>query len=181
MNELVSEPPLRAQASLVGGAVEVRAHLDHPSRLDLQVELAATAAIRANGRDRLQCACSLRPAWKPFDKRARRAVGNALAAGDAGRSAKRPAVVDDDEAPVPTLRDPQDMMALDLAARPHAAPAKDASIQIKPDEGMRIVDGKRSPVSVKAAAGQIVTTGQEVQLTATAPLIGDAIGRMVSQ
>jgi hypothetical protein len=121
------------------------------------------------------------PGGNLFSKGACRAIGDALTARDAGRFAQRLTIVGDHDAPVSTLRDSQDMMALDLAAGPNAPPTENTSIEIHSDERVRVVDRKRSPLSGEAAAGKMMTFGEGMQLAPTPLLIGQAIDRMIRQ
>jgi hypothetical protein len=119
-----------------------------------------------------------RPGGNPFCKGASRAVGDALTTRNAGRFAQRLAIVGDHEAPVSALGDPQDMMPLDLPARPDAAPAQNAPIEIHPDERMRVVYRMRRTMAAESTAGKVMAFGEDMQLTLTPVPVREALGRM---
>jgi hypothetical protein len=72
-------------------------------------------------------------------------------------------------------------MPLDLAAGSNAAAAEDTSVQIHPDERVRIVNRKRSPMAAESTAGKMITLGEAMQLAPTCPPTREALGRMICE
>src|SRR3990172_9347239 len=170
MNELKAESPFCAETAPVGRPVEVRPDHNHLAILDVQIQLAATPTIGADRCDRPMRPNPFIPGGNLFSKGACRAIGDALTTRDAGRFAQRLTIVGDHDASVSTLRDSQDMMALDLAAGPNAPPTENTSIEIHSDERVRVVDRKGRPFSGEAPAGKIMAFGEGMQLAPTSPL-----------
>src|SRR4051794_29371323 len=133
---------LHAQPALVAGLLAPVGERDRLALVvDVEGQRAADAAVRAHGVDLAQL--GPRPDRHVADRlvrqRARRARGDALAARHARRLAHRVVEVERDAGRVALARAADDVVALDVVARPDAPAAQDARVVVDGDDRVREV------------------------------------------
>ena len=165
VDKLVGEAPLDAEASPVGGAVAaVGGDLHDLSVIDIEVELAAHAAIGAGRADLLDLPGASLEAALLVDDGPRGAVLHALAAEDAGGL---DVILVEGRAhlhAVAALGEIEHLVDLDLVAASDAAPAEHALVEIALDHRVRGVQGIAGGVDLEAGLFDAQTINKVLQL-----------------
>ncbi len=147
MHVVEAVAPLHAQAAVVRGTVATL-HAQDPVVLDVIGELATHAAVRAHRVDGPVGFDEARAARR--HERARRARLHAFAARDARRCAHGIVEIEYRHRREASIGVADHVVDLHLAARPHAARALDAGVEVHRDRGMRKIGFRREP---RAEAG----------------------------
>jgi hypothetical protein len=168
-DEIEAETPLDAQAAIVGRHSLHAGDFDHSVVLDVQLCLAADAAVSAGGTDAfLDISRPDLAAGILFHQGPHRAGLDALAAEDTVRVAIGPVAGRDDLALGAAVAEVDGLVHLDLVAGLDAAAAQDAARKVTHDEGVDVFQRVADRGGAETPAGQPVAPGQFLQ-TAVAP------------
>jgi len=181
VGEVEAEAPFDAGPTVVGWPVPRRLHLDDAIVLDVQVKLAAHAAVGAGGLHVPEL--PLAPLALAFDgdQRAGGADLHAHPAELAGRILQAGVEGCADLAVEAAPEDADGLHAVHVVAGSHTQAAEDALVVVALDEGVRVVNGVGVPHRREAGLFDPQLVGQGLELAVAVHLAGHAIERVVGE
>ena len=177
VDEAVAEPSLDAEPAFVD-RVRPRGDAHHFVPAHVQGEVAAAAAVGADGLDLLHVLLPALAERLLADERAGGADADALAAELAVQVLFKGRRYFGGEAPAGDI-DRTD--ALDLVADAHALAAEDALLHVPFDKGVHVLFRVLAPFAVEPVRPDLVEVGQFLERAVAGPLADHAVVRMVGQ